>query len=321
MDAPAVSVCVRAYRDGAYLRTAVGSALRQTFGDLEVVIADDSGKLADVAESFGDPRVRYFANAEPAGPAGNLKRAFDVSRGRMLAILNDDDEWLPEFLASAVARLDQDPTLGVVFADSFWEFGGHEVTFPWPFAPGRHPTFLAETLERGVPCSATLLRRAVWEEGERALPLEPDMVGDALVWLRAAAAGWPFFYLAEPLAVIHIHPDQVSWGSAYPARAITTFEAFRFTGECERLRRARIAELRLAIARGHLLRGEPMSALREIRRSRRVAPAGLGIRGVLALTGTREVGIRLGAAHPRLLARALTVWQRVRPPLLRSSGS
>src|SRR3954451_20689542 len=140
--APRVSVLIRAYRRPALLANAIESVLAQTYADFEVVVSDDSGELGPVCERFHDPRVRHSANPAPLGPAANLRRAAELARGELLAILNDDDQWLPRFPGAAIRRFDLDPGLGLVFTD-YWAVGvGGRVPNRFPYAPGRNDSFL-----------------------------------------------------------------------------------------------------------------------------------------------------------------------------------
>ena len=317
MSAPAISVCIRAYSGGALLERAIASVLSQTFQDFEIVVSDDAGRHAAIAESFADPRVRYSANPRPAGPAANLRRVIGLSEGSLIAVLNEDDEWLPSWLEVAYDRHLEDPTLGVVFADTFWEIAGQRGRYPLPFAPGRQAQFLADFLDRAIPCAACVLKREVWDEGERTLPLEDRMVGDLLLWLRAAEAGWPFYYVDEFMGVFHIHPDQLSWSEGYARRAIATLEAFRFDDRrCEQLRLARLAELSMTSARVHLGKRRFRLARRDVAQARRYEPARLGARDLIALAGARELSVRLACSYPRALMPALAMWRRVRPPVV-----
>src|SRR3954466_2050258 len=135
---PHVSVCIRAHTRADGLKTAIRSVLGQTYGDFQGVVADDSGRLESVAASLEDARVRYHHNTRPAGPAANLANAVSLARGRLVAILNDDDYWLPGFLAAPVGVLDSHPDVGLVFSDDFFEISGRRVRRQLPFAPGRH---------------------------------------------------------------------------------------------------------------------------------------------------------------------------------------
>jgi glycosyltransferase involved in cell wall biosynthesis len=315
---PAVSVCIRAHGRPDALAATIESVLAQTYDDFEVVVSDDSGGLEPVTKSFDDPRVLYHLNPAPAGPAANLKHAVEQARGAFVAILNDDDLWLPRFLASTVAVLERDEEIGIVFTNDLFEVGTTRTARDLPHAPGRQDRFLAPLLEHGMPASATVMRRAVWDEGERAAPLTPEMVGDAAVWLRSAQAGWPFYYLDEPLAVSRVHRGQVSWNEdGLPARMIATHAAFRFDDPvCERLRRARLAEFLLARAHGHLVAGRFHAAIADVGRAHRASPRPFGLRALLAITGLRRHTMRWGSSHPRMLVPLLRLWRRVRPPVL-----
>ena len=314
---PRVSVLIRAYNRPAGLAAAIESVLAQTYGDFEIVVSDDSGDLRPVGERFGDARLRYHQNPAPAGPAANLRRAVSLARGSLLAMLNDDDEWHPEFLDTAVGRFDLDPELGVVFTDCFFDIGGRRFRHRFPYPPGRHDRFLAQILEHSIPVSANLMRRAVWDDGERSIPLRDAMIGDFTTWLRAATDGYAFHYVREPLAVVRIHRGQVSWREEEPTRLIATLGAFRFDDPvCERLRRARMAECFLARAHVHLRRRRFGAARADLARARGAAPATNVLRAAVALSGIRGMIMRWGSAHPRLVIALLELWRRVRPPVL-----
>jgi glycosyltransferase involved in cell wall biosynthesis len=317
--APRVSVLIRAYRRPALLANAIESVLAQTYADFEVVVSDDSGELGPVCERLQDSRVRYGANPAPLGPAANLRRAAQLARGELLAILNDDDRWQPRFLETAVRRFDLDGSLGVVFTDYWSDIGGRRVRNRFPYAPGRHDSFLRQLLEHSIPVSGNLMRREVWEDGERRIPIRTGMVGDDTTWLRAAGSGWAFHYVPEPLTVMRVHRGQLSWSERdLPGRNIATLRAFRFDDPaCERLRRARLAENHFASAHLHLRSGRPRAAAADLRTARREAPDASWVRAALALGRVRPAVMRWGSSHPRLLAPLLELWPRLRPPVSR----
>src|SRR5437899_2267454 len=112
--APTVSVCIRAHSRPLALQQAIESALAQTFTDFELVISDDSGQMAEVAYASGDSRIRYHQNPTPVGSTTNIRAACSRARGRLIALLDDDDRWLPNFLAVTVDRFEVDPAAGIV---------------------------------------------------------------------------------------------------------------------------------------------------------------------------------------------------------------
>src|SRR4051794_39946001 len=114
-DRPAVSVCMPAHRDSQLFREALQSVLSQPVGSLEVIVSDDSGGgLEQAAHEPGDERVRYVANPQPLGFVANHRAALDAARGELLAILHDDDRWLPGYLPAMTAPFHGDPQLGMV---------------------------------------------------------------------------------------------------------------------------------------------------------------------------------------------------------------
>jgi glycosyltransferase involved in cell wall biosynthesis len=310
-------VCIRAYSRPDHLRIAISGALAQTFDDLEVVVSDDSGRLGAVAESFGDRRVRYRANPSPAGPAANLRTAIGLSRGRLLALLDEDDRWEPAFLATTVPRLRADPELGVVFTRATWDTAGRRTAVPAIEPEGTQGQLLGAILTLGIPASSALVRRAVWDQDERLKSLAPDMVGDLTLWLAAAQAGWRFHRVDEPLTVLRRHRDQVSWTPGLADRLIATLAAFRFDDpQAEEPRRTQLALAHLRRAGLRARRGRPRLARQDLRAARAATPRPLGVRALLAFTGAREAAKRWGAGRPRMLACSEWAWSRVRPPLI-----
>jgi glycosyltransferase involved in cell wall biosynthesis len=105
---PAVSVILPTLDRLAFLRRAIGSALAQTYGDLEVVVVVDgpSPELEAEVGAYPDPRVRLVRRAETGGVAAARNTGLEVARGRYVGFLDDDDLWLPEKLERQVPLLD-----------------------------------------------------------------------------------------------------------------------------------------------------------------------------------------------------------------------
>ena len=260
--------------------------------------------------------MHYHPNPAPDGPAEPEPRS-EPARGRYLAILNDDDRWLPGFLEAAVGVLERDPAVGIAFTDDYFEVRGRRVRRALPFAPGGHDHFLPELLAYSMPASAGVIRRDAWDEGERHVPISAHLVGDAVVWMRTASAGWPFHYIDEPLGISGVNASQVSWSDAsLPSRMIATHDAFRFADPvCEALRRARMAEFLLARAHANLIRGRLRDVWGRGTRSQTLPPTPPQETPPPHTEG-RPWGMRCVAGHPRLLVPMLDLWRRLRPPVL-----
>ncbi|MEV6768616.1 glycosyltransferase family 2 protein [Nocardia sp. NPDC051030] len=91
---PAVSVVVPTV-GRASLRRAVESALRQTRPVAEVMVVAAEGVALDLPS---DTRITVVRTAGRVGPGAARQAGIDAAQGTVIALLDDDDEWLPEKL-------------------------------------------------------------------------------------------------------------------------------------------------------------------------------------------------------------------------------
>lgn len=98
---PAISVIVPVYKAESFLRKCTDSVLRQTFGDLELLLVDDgspdgSGALCD-AIAAEDCRVRAFH--QPNGGVSSARNlGLREARGAYIAFVDSDDWMEPAML-------------------------------------------------------------------------------------------------------------------------------------------------------------------------------------------------------------------------------
>jgi len=113
---PLVSVLLAVHDDARWVRLAVESVLRQTLGDLELIVVDDAStdETPALLAAIPDPRLAVIANDEQLGLAASLNRALDRATGRYIARLDADDVALPERLEAQVARIRRAPAAAVV---------------------------------------------------------------------------------------------------------------------------------------------------------------------------------------------------------------
>lgn len=117
MSAP-LSLIIFARNNEAHVAAAVGSVLRQTRGDFDLVIWDDGShdRTVDVATEAGrrDPRVRVL-RGERRGLSVALNAAAREVSGRYLGWIEGDGALAPLALERAAAVLDANPAVGMVY--------------------------------------------------------------------------------------------------------------------------------------------------------------------------------------------------------------
>jgi glycosyltransferase involved in cell wall biosynthesis len=103
---PQVSVVIPTRSRPHLVPRAVRSALAQTVTDIEVIVVidgpDEVTRPALVAE-LADPRLRLVQLAASGGAPAARNAGVRHARASWVALLDDDDEWLPEKLASQLA--------------------------------------------------------------------------------------------------------------------------------------------------------------------------------------------------------------------------
>src|SRR5688572_32431359 len=92
---PLVSVIITSYNRASLIVKTIESALAQDYPNLEIIISDNCStddSDAVIRKYTGDPRIRYFRNAENIGMMPNfIKATYELSRGEYLTYVSSDD--------------------------------------------------------------------------------------------------------------------------------------------------------------------------------------------------------------------------------------
>lgn len=214
-DGSDVSVIIPAYTSAATIGRALAGVGAQTTRPGEVIVVDDGSPdgTAEAAEAargvLGGVPLTVLRQANGgAGAARN--RGIEAARGRLLAFLDADDEWLPAKLERSLARLEA--TGAVLVAHDGWivDAAGNAVPNETArrFAEGPDP-FVALYRKGYIDtCTVVARRDAVIAAGgfDETLPNAQDFE----LWLAMLEApGTAFEVFAEPLARYHLSPGGI----------------------------------------------------------------------------------------------------------------
>lgn len=139
---PAVSVVIPTRGRAKLIAETLQSVARQTWQDFEVVVAMDGYDegCADVVRALADERFRcvHHAQAQGANHARNL--GIQMARGRWIAMLDDDDTWLPQKLERQLAVVGAlSCPLPIVACQAIQRMPGADILLPRrPMRPGEH---------------------------------------------------------------------------------------------------------------------------------------------------------------------------------------
>jgi glycosyltransferase involved in cell wall biosynthesis len=103
---PLVSIVIATYNRAHVVAHAIASVRRSTVTDWELIVVGDrcTDDTEAVVAGFGDPRITWVNLPENAGEqSGPNNEGIRRARGRYLALLNHDDLFFPDHLASSIA--------------------------------------------------------------------------------------------------------------------------------------------------------------------------------------------------------------------------
>jgi len=107
MPKPRFSVVIPTRERAKYLDYAIRSCLAQSFGDLEIIVADNcsSASTRETVERHPDQRIRYLRSDQSLAMSANWERGLQAATGEYVTVLGDDDALLLHALADADSLL------------------------------------------------------------------------------------------------------------------------------------------------------------------------------------------------------------------------
>jgi len=119
---PRISVLTPVYNtDPHWLRACIKSVVEQVYPDWELCLADDGSTakatLAVLKEYEGHPRIRIARLSGNSGISLATNAALEMATGEFLAMLDHDDELVPEALYEMVRALNNAPDLDFIYSD------------------------------------------------------------------------------------------------------------------------------------------------------------------------------------------------------------
>ena len=207
---PLVTVIINAHNGEQFIREAIESVYAQSMQDFEIVLFDDAStdSTPEIAKRF-DGKLRYSRSHDlvPLGEARN--RAVELSRGRYLSFLDQDDVFLPTKLERQIAAFQGHVAL--VFSNSirFWEKTGREELF-FKSRPPDGNAFRALLRWYYLSINTVMIRKdALPKDRNWWFPPSFRMCEETDLFLRLAFQ-YPIVYVDEPLAKYRIHGDNFS---------------------------------------------------------------------------------------------------------------
>jgi len=116
-----VSIITPVYNGQDFLDRCIKSVLAQTYENWELLLIDDgsSDNSVQIIENYlEDNRIKLLRNESNSGIPTTRNKGIENSTGEFIALLDQDDEWLPHKLEKQVSRfLEIDDSFGLIYSN------------------------------------------------------------------------------------------------------------------------------------------------------------------------------------------------------------
>lgn len=115
MKPKAVSVVIPAYNAARYIKQAIDSVLAQSYREYEIIVVDDGStdETPVIAQQFGDA-IRCIRQSN-RGLSAARNTGIKNARAEIIALLDSDDLWEPQFLERMVYHLNLHPEAAGIY--------------------------------------------------------------------------------------------------------------------------------------------------------------------------------------------------------------
>jgi glycosyltransferase involved in cell wall biosynthesis len=208
-SAPLVSVIIPSFNSGKFIAETLKSVINQTYQYLEVIVVDD-GSTDDTIIQI-DPyhdRILYIYQGN-RGLGGARNTGIKAASGELIAFLDADDLWFPNYIETMVEGLINRPETAVLYC--WWSFIDEQgETLPEKgLCTEKGNIYLSLVTSNRFPPMAALTRKYCVDEvggfDENRLISE-----DWDFWLRIAQKGYIFDYLPNVLVKYRFHGSNMT---------------------------------------------------------------------------------------------------------------
>jgi glycosyltransferase involved in cell wall biosynthesis len=298
---PEVAVIIAAYNAEATLPAALASVALQSSQPASVVVVDDGSTdgTGRAADQWKDRLpLQLVLHPQNAGPASARRSGIEATSEPLIALLDSDDEWLPDHLSLMLHTYTKRP--GVITADAIcWMPGrgldrsNYSRRCPVPDPERQRGAILASNFVfiGALFSREAYLRVGGFRDGIRAAE-------DWDLWIRMAQAGEIVSATPHPTVFYRLHQRQLSWVKHQLKSEIRVLEMAiaELQRDDERLaaqRSLRGLRARIALVRAYEhARGNRLSAARRSAMAALRGPRPVALRALAMLVAPRA-GVKL----------------------------
>ncbi|GAB4492323.1 MAG: hypothetical protein Fur0016_04200 [Anaerolineales bacterium] len=179
-----VSIVTPSFNQAQFLERTIRSVLEQDYPHIEYILVDGGSTdgSVEIIQKYAD-KLAWWVSEPDQGQTDALNKGFARATGEILAWLNSDDTYNPGAISAAVNFLQENPQVGMVYADTNFIDENDRLIGRFPAAQTDYTR-----LRRGyvhIPQQAAFWRADLWH---KVGPLDPSFyfAMDYDLWVRLA---------------------------------------------------------------------------------------------------------------------------------------
>lgn len=207
-----ISVILPAYNCEQTIEEAVASVLKQTYGDIELIIVDDGSEdktheiCSDLAKN--DKRIKLITNSVNRGRLVSRLIAVDKAESKWIAFIDSDDIWQSDKIEKQIKLRDQSECDLVYTGSAFIDWNGR--VFEWVMNVPEQVDYKRLLKQNIISNSSVLVRKKDYIDYSPSIDNGKDMHEDFACWLSMLKAGLVAKGINEPLITYRISRKSVS---------------------------------------------------------------------------------------------------------------
>jgi glycosyltransferase involved in cell wall biosynthesis len=208
-----ISVIIPAYNVAEHISETLRSVVSQKFREYEIIVVNDGSPDTEKFEREINTYIEEIVYIKQKNAGASIARNTGIqhARGEIIAFLDGDDQWMPDFLASQYVFMGRHG-LDMAYCDAYL-FGDNSpyIRRFMETAPSDGDVTPASLLDLrcNVITSGTMVKRTVLNAAGN---FDPDdgNAHDFLLWMRIAKNGGRIGYQKKVLAKYRVHLNSLS---------------------------------------------------------------------------------------------------------------
>lgn len=122
LKVPTISVVIPTYNRANLVGRAIQSVLNQTYQDFEIIVIDDASTddTDKIMILVNDKRIKYIKNKKNIGGSESRNIGIKNAKGKYIAFLDSDDEWMPTKLEKQLRKINESSVLAKIIYTGYW---------------------------------------------------------------------------------------------------------------------------------------------------------------------------------------------------------